>query len=682
MKHNYFRNLFTALLLLCSTVAFAHDFEVDGIYYNITDDVNKTVEVTYKGSYSSEYSNEYSGAVNIPASVTYNGTTYSVTSIGESAFSGCSGLTSIEIPNSVLSIGDMTFSGCSGLTSIEIPNSVLSIGYETFSSCSGLTNVVIPNNVTSIGWYAFSNCTGLTSIEIPNSVTSIEGFAFAYCSRLTSIEIPNSVLSIGESAFEGCSGLTSVIVADGNTVYDSRNNCNAIIETETNTLILGCKNTIIPNSVTSIGESAFYYCSGLTGELVIPNSVTSIGGNAFYYCTGLTGELVIPNSVTSIEPWTFFGCSSLISVVIGNSVTSIGYKAFQGCSGLTSVVIPNCVTSIGDYAFQGCTGLTSVVIPNSVTSIESYAFYNCSGLTSVVIPNSVTTIEDEAFRYCSGLTSIVIGNSVTYIGESAFANCTELLDVYCFAKNVPGTAATAFKGSYPEYINLHVLPEAISSYQTTEPWSTFGNIIPLPFELTVTAAGYATLYLDYAAEIPAGVEVYTANAVEGEYLKMQLVEGVIPANTGVIVKAAAGTYTFNGVNDTTPAIEDNLFCGSIENETISVPSGKAAYVLSMVDGEVGMYRAELTNGAFLNNANKAYLLLDSNKLGIYDEKYDTSVGGQLSNGFRFDFSGITGVSEVKVEDGKVEAIYDLQGRVVENPVNGIYIINGKKVLVK
>ena len=247
---------------------------------------------------------------------------------------------------------------------------------------------------------------------------------------------------------------------------------------------------------------------------------------------------------------------------------------------------------------------------------------------------------------------------------------------------MPGIAATVFDGSYPECVNLHVLPEAISSYQTTEPWSTFGNIIPLPFELTVTAAGYATLYLDYAAEIPAGVEVYTANAVEGEYLKMQLVEGVIPANTGVIVKAAAGTYTFNRVNDTTPAIEGNLFCGSIENETICVPSGKAAYVLSMVDGEVGMYRAELTKGAFLNNANKAYLLLDSNKWGIYDDKYDTSFGGQLSNGFRFDFSGITGVSEVKVEDGKVEAIYDLQGRVVENPVNGIYIINGKKVLVK
>ena len=186
--------------------------------------------------------------------------------------------------------------------------------------------------------------------------------------------------------------------------------------------------------------------------------------------------------------------------------------------------------------------------------------------------------------------------------------------------------------------------------------------------------------------IPAGVEVYTANAVEDDRLKMQPVEGVIPANTGVIVKAAPGTYAFRYSTVNSTEITDNLFKGSLKDETVKVASGKAAYVLSMVDGEVGMYRAELTDHSFLNNANKAYLLLDSNNLGVYDDEWDTSAGGQLSNGYRFDFGGITGIDEVnnelKGESGEVKAIYDLSGRAVENPSKGLYIINGKKVLVK
>ena len=183
-----------------------------------------------------------------------------VKSIGSSAFSNCSGLTSITIPNSVTSIGSYAFSGCSGLTSITIPNSVTSIGSSAFSGCSGLTSITIPNSVTSIGSYAFSGCSGLTSITIPNSVTSI-----------------------GNYAFRSCSGLISIKVEDGNPKYDSRNNCNAIIQKSNNSLIVGCKNTVIPNSVTNIGEYAFSECYGLT-SITIPNSVTSIGSFAFSWC--------------------------------------------------------------------------------------------------------------------------------------------------------------------------------------------------------------------------------------------------------------------------------------------------------------------------------------------------------------------------------------------------------------
>ena len=242
-----------------------------------------------------------------------------------------------------------------------------------FSGCTGLTSVTIGNSVTSIGMSAFGYCTGLTSITIPNSVTSIGGYAFVSCSGLTSITIPNSVTSIGNKAFWGCSRLTSVIVESGNTTYDSRENCNAIIETASNTLLYGCKNTVIPNSVTSIGGSAFSGCSGLT-SITIPNSVTSIGNNAFLNCSGLT------------------------SITIPNSVTSIDWNAFSGCSGLTSITIPNSVTGIGGYTFSDCTGLTSVTIPNSVTSIGEGAFYGCSGLTSVTVlnPNPVT-IDEYAF---------------------------------------------------------------------------------------------------------------------------------------------------------------------------------------------------------------------------------------------------------------------------------------------
>ena len=266
------------------------------------------------------------GNIMLLSSFTVDGKEYTVTSIGDYAFAGCSGLTSITIPNSVTSIGRSAFWNCSGLTSVTIPNSVTNIGKSAFSGCSSLTSVTIPNSVTSIGSGAFEGCSGLTSITIPNSVTSIGKTAFSGCSGLTSVTIGNSVTSIGNSAFSGCSGLTSIT---------------------------------IPNSVTSIGKTAFSGCSGLT-SVTIGNSVTSIGNSAFSGCSGLT------------------------SITIPNSVTSIGEHVFEGCSGLTSVTIPNSVTSIGVYAFSGCSGLTSVTIPNSVTSIGSYAFYSCSSLTSVI----------------------------------------------------------------------------------------------------------------------------------------------------------------------------------------------------------------------------------------------------------------------------------------------------------
>ena len=356
-----------------------------------------------------------SGPVTIPSQIEMEGFIYHVTQISRrDILTNCNG---------------DGFSGCTGLTSITIPNSVTMIGQSAFDGCTSLTSITIPNSVTYIGDYAFSGCTGLSSVNIPNSVTTIGGYAFNDCTGLSSINIPNSVTSIYAPLFSGCKKLTSIIVADGNPYYDSRGNCNAVIETATNTLIAACNNTIIPNSVTSIGNLAFSGCTGLS-SVAIPNSVTSIGWDAFSGCTGLS-SVTIPNSVTSIDESAFSGCTGLSSVTISNSVTSIEASTFSGCTGLTSVTIPNSVTIIGACAFEDCTSLTSVSIPNSVTSIGMTAFSGCSRLTSITIPSSVTSIGDYAFECCKELTSANIKNPNTRLDyDKVFRYCDKLKRSY------------------------------------------------------------------------------------------------------------------------------------------------------------------------------------------------------------------------------------------------------------
>ena len=580
--------LFLAILL--PTCLTAHDFEIDGIYYKITSD-NK-VAVTYQGTSFYQYSNEYSGDVTIPSTISYNGNTYSVTSIGNNAFFWCFNLTSVNIPNSISTIGESAFYSCTSLTTINIPNSVtnisnnaflecegltnitvasdnpiydsrddcnaiiktasntlitgcqntfipnsvITIGKSAFQHCKGLANINIPNSVTTIGEYAFSNCTGLVSVNMPNSVITIGGHAFEDCSKLTNITIPNSVISIGNSAFNdcsnltsmtipnsvstigdlafrccfrltiinipnsvttigygafsGCSQLTSIIVASDNPNYDSRNDCNAIIETASNTLVNGCKNTIIPNSVTTIGKSAFYYCNELTC-VNIPNSVTTIDEYAFSYCRGLT-SINIPNSVTTIGKSAFYYCNGLESVTISNSVTTINESAFSDCTKLINVIIPNSVTTISTWAFSNCTRLTAIDLPNSVIYIGRQAFRG-SGLISMTIPNSVTTIDYGALSYCTKLTSVTIPNSVTTISEMAFGGCTELTDVYSYITDLSKVSIETYAFYQNSYSNrtLHVPYGTLAAYQADSNWSQyFGSIMEMDSTFEVDGIFY------------------------------------------------------------------------------------------------------------------------------------------------------------------------------------------------
>ncbi|MCD8148252.1 MAG: leucine-rich repeat protein [Clostridiales bacterium] len=317
-----------------------------------------------------------------------------VTSIGDYAFYGCTGLTSVTIPDIVTSIGSYAFYNCKSLVSVTIPNGVSSISSYMFYGCTGLTSVSISKSATSIGSYAFYKCTSLTSIDIPESVTSIGGSVFYGCTSLTSVNIPDGVTSIGYSLFRGCTSLTSVD---------------------------------IPDSVTSIGEYAFYNCTSLT-SVNIPDGVTSISKYAFYNCTGLSSSVNI-SDITVIGEYAFYNCTELTSVDIGSNVTSIGEYAFYNCTSLTSVNIPDGVTSIGDRTFYNCTELASVDIGSGVASIGSYAFYKCTSLTSVDIPDSVTSIGSDAFYYCENLANVTIGSGVTSIGNHAFRACSSLTSI-------------------------------------------------------------------------------------------------------------------------------------------------------------------------------------------------------------------------------------------------------------
>ncbi len=426
---------------------FAHDIAVANsngvtIYYNWINNMTE-LSVSYQGSSYSDYSNEYTGSIVIPSSVVYQGNTYRVTSIGSSAFVGCSGLTSIAIPNSVASIHDEAFMGCSGLTSVIIPYSVTSIGYGVFIGCSSLVSVTIPSSMTYIGPATFKGCSSLSSVTIPNSVRLIGNLAFYNCTGLTKIisEIENplivdDVFSCNDKDIYASA--TLVVPPGKKSIYQNTNGWNLfsnIVEAE----LIGYE----------------FESGGIRYRIGQNNTVSVISKKGGYY----SGDVVIPSSVVYHE------------------------KTYS-------------VKSI-EYAFAFCDDLTSVTIPNSVTSIGQWAFYE-SSLPSLTIPNSVMSIGFEAFKLCS-LTSVTIPSSVALIGPGAFSDCGRLATVVSEMENPCEIVSDAFS-----YINanatLIVPPGTKSAYQSKAGWNKFANIVEIEKKQTihvVTAGTLPDLIPDY-----------------------------------------------------------------------------------------------------------------------------------------------------------------------------------------
>lgn len=625
----------------------------------------------------------------------------SVKEIGRGAFAGCTAISSVSIPNSISEISRGAFSGCSSLKSITIGNSVTKIGESAFWDCSALTDVTVlaetppfcSNNYDESNYTAFDDSDGTIHITLHVPAGSKEKYAAAEVwkdfERITDIGkqfcvdgLYYNILSDEEHTCEvtvsgdlldeygrTVSSYTGTITIPDHILYNGEEYKVTKIGSSafSNSTV---KSVTIPNTVTNIGWSAFAYCSTLSA-ITIPNSVSIIDNDAFRGCTGLT-SIDIPDGVKSIGDWAFSGCSALSSVSIGSGVTMIGEEAFSGCSSLTKAEFASiehlCNIDFwwadsnplyyAHHLYIGGKEITDVAIPNTVTALHDFTFAG-SYITSVTIPNTITGIDWGSFANCKYLSSISIPNSVKYITGCAFSYCPSLTEVTVLSNTPPSVYDTSF--DYTEGIiakTLHVPAGCKAKYMTAEVWKDFENIvedaIDYPYLLEVPSNTYATLYLHYNAQIPDGMKVYVGKSTDYGYLQLEEITGTIPANTGVVVQAPAGSYELAITTASSQAT--SVLMGV--NEDTAVESG-TTLVLSEHDGVVGFYRY----GGTMLKAHRAYLPVSVAKNGTIR------------------ISMPDGIQEVMSEDSDAVQ-YDLFGNRLQNRQKGINIENGKLIYVK
>ena len=524
-------------------------------------------------------------------------------------------------------IGDYAFYYCTSLTKVIVPDIAAWCGISFGGSYS---------NPLSHAHHLFCDVeTEITDLVIPDGVTSIGNYAFDYCSGLTSITIPNSVTSIGESTFSGCSGLTSIT---------------------------------IPNSVTNIFGSAFEGCSSLTSVTLESNalvsasrtsmqsifgnqvktyvlgaSINAIGNYTFSNCSAMT-SITIPNSVTSIGSSAFSECTSLTSINIPNSVTSIGDNAFLWCTSLTSINIPNSVTSLGNSAFWGCSGLTSVTIGNSVTSIGDYAFCYCTGLTSVTIGNSVNSIGGDAFKDCTGLTSITIPNSVTSVGSCAFSGC-KLRNVLIRCTTPPRTETSSFSRQTFLHTTLYIPAGCWDVYAYDDAWCEFINI-------RETATGEEQLSTQQAYTMM-DAEAFTYSVYDPVNDRISTISSIgidenNPNHSWQVIEEGGNRYLYN--------MGAKKFVEAAANGTFTLTDTPTS--INMGNGDKGIILGAQTA--------KQWALVSNEHMNVEDAIVD----------------GIRSLTPILSEGN--EDVYDLSGRKLgSKPTKqGLYIMNGKKVLMK
>lgn len=641
-----------SLILLCLFGMFgisANAFQVGEFEYE--DNGDGTVTVT--GLY--EDPNEPKNEISIPSSISYGGVTYDVTKIGYGAFREHMSLAIVALPNTIESIDEFAFYYCTSLKSINIPNSVRSIGRFAFRSCN-LKSIDLPNSITCIETDVFSFCP-FTNLVIPNSVKEIQGEAFQGCHGLTSVTIPNGVEYL--SGFNDCSNLTSVTIS---------------------------------NSVTTIGDGAFSGCTRLS-NVNIPNSVTAIGSGAFNECKGLT-NISIPYSVTAIGPNAFANCSNLTNLNLSNSITTIYQYAFFNCWGLTSISIPNSTKTIGESAFENCVGLTTVVIGKAVQSIDQNAFSNNGNLRDVTFLGAIPPMLYSVFNNTE--------NIVFHVPEGCKEDYLASQDVWKDYYIVEGAynfeAVDATDNTIGRIIdyedkdnNTVTLLDSYKSLtvQMDTPLKqitytrTFNNTnwqaLYVPFEIPVTAEFLEDFEVAYMNNVHQYDEDDdgTIDRTVVEFFKMK--SGTLKANYPYVIKAkTTGAKTIT-VNEATlyATAENSVDCRSTQYEYVF----KGIYSRMMEDELTGCYAMSgggwktLSAGSYLN-AFRVYLKVTPRESGLAPLK---SIGMRIIG----EDGDVTEIQTPLLQEGTEEVpAFDLAGRRVEHPTQGIYIVNGKKVVIK